>query len=44
MSSPGVWNPDQEQDNEDNDMWFDASDTEELNEDEFLDSREQWMA
>ena len=33
MSSPGVWNPDQECDNEDNDVWFDASDKE-MNEDE----------
>eukprot|EP00957_Ditylum_brightwellii_P107098 8171345-Ditylum_brightwellii.AAC.1 len=39
--SPREWKPDEENDNNEDDIWFDSlEDEEELNDDEFLDSRD----
>eukprot|EP00957_Ditylum_brightwellii_P100434 7655588-Ditylum_brightwellii.AAC.1 len=42
--SPGEWKPDEENDNNEDEIWFDSyDDIEELEDDEFLDSRDSWF-
>ena len=43
MSSPTPWNPDLEEDDGDDVLWFDASDTEEESYDEFLDAHDGYV-
>ena len=40
--SPGIWNPDGQHDDDNDEKWFDASDGEELDYLEFLDSNDGW--
>jgi len=42
MTSPGEWNPVTQNDEDADTVWFEASDEEELDESEFLDSRDGW--
>jgi hypothetical protein len=42
MTSEVPWNPDEEADDDD-DVWFDASDSEDLEDEEFYDSRDQYF-
>ena len=42
--SPGEWKPDDENNNNEDEIWFDSmEDDEELDDDEFLDSRDGWF-
>ena len=42
--SPGQWNPDEENDGNDDEIWFESmEDEEELSKEEFLDSRDGWF-